>query len=159
MEVPNGSKPPESKDLFCTECGIVPHSRTVSLPAPYTGEHIRNPEIYGGQCDTMGFKKLRDLPDLPGAGEHSARKEKALREHPDNASAADRREVLRQAGKTAPSGADYASLFSTNEYRDASRERAHISRQNKAKRERAKAHKAGANINFRRDRCEGDPKI
>lgn len=160
VDVPHGTEPPKNRELFCSDCGEhITHNRTISLVAPYTGEHIRNPEVYGGSCDTMGHRRVQDLPDLPGAAEHSAETARKLRALPDNASHEDRRAVLREQGKTAPSGADYASLFSTNEYKEKERKRARDQKENALKRKRAKAHKAGANINFRRDRCAGDPKI
>jgi len=160
IDVPHGTDPIGTKALLCDSCdSIVSHARTISLVAPYTGDHVRNPHVYGGNMDTMGMRPVQALPDLAGAeghGEETARKLAAL---PDSAPNEERYSILRDRGKSAPSGADYASLFETSEYKACEKKRAHEQRLNGRKRKRAKALKSGAHVNFRRDRCEGDPAI
>jgi hypothetical protein len=54
---------------------------------------------------------------------------------------------------------NYRQLFSTSEYREAKREREAVKKENAAKQDRLKKLRAGANINMRRDKLPGDPKI
>ena len=159
VDVPHGETPPDTHDQVCPIHGVTPHDRTVSLPAPYTGEHVRNPHVYGGSMDTMGCKPTMDLPDLPGANEHSAETIAKLRQIPDSAPQEARYSVLREAAKSAPGGADYATMFETSEYKEVEKQRAHDIKLNKKKKERAAVLHSGGHVNMRRDRCEGDPVI
>lgn len=131
----------------------------MSAPAQYMGEKVLNPRISGGRFDTMGYVTPPSLPDLPGADEHSERVCADMGRLPENASKEDYKEVRRRHRRDSPSDADYAALFSTSEYREAAAERKRVVRQNAVKRERAAALARGDNINFRRDRVDGDPNM
>lgn len=54
---------------------------------------------------------------------------------------------------------NYRQLFETKEWKEARAEQKHVNALNAEKRERAAAIRRGANINMRRDRCAGDPKV
>jgi hypothetical protein len=54
---------------------------------------------------------------------------------------------------------DYATHFKSPEYQNAKQERKRVREQNKLKRARKAALDNGGNINFRRDKLPGDPKI
>ena len=109
--------------------------------------------------DTMGCKPTMDLPDLPGANEHSAETIRKLSKIPDHAPQEARYAILRQAAKSAPSGADYATMFETKEYKEVEKQRNHDIGLNSKKKERAAALHSGGHVNMRRDRLEGDPVI
>lgn len=54
---------------------------------------------------------------------------------------------------------EFKSRVKSPEYQEVRRARDAAKRENAAKRERARLIRAGANINMRRDRLPGDPKI
>lgn len=160
VDVPCGDNPPKTAELFCGDCDReIEHDRIPSVPAPYTGEHVRNPHVYGGQCDTMGCRQLPPLPDLPGAKEHERVTMQKLAALPKSAPQEERYSVLREAGKSAPSSSDYSTMFAKPEYREVERERVKVIKENAQKKKRAKALKSGGTVNFRRDKCAGDPVI
>jgi hypothetical protein len=111
----------------------------------------------GGQFDTLGYRSLPPLPDLPGADEHQQKLEADLHALPSDATRDDRRDVLDTHYNDAPSSADYASLFERADYKRAQKQRAKIIKENKEKQQRTAALNGGANINFRTDKCAGDP--
>ena len=159
VPVPSGEDPPSLSLQECNDHGYVEHTRTVSLVSRYTGDQARSPRQAGGRFDTLGYQSLPPLPDLPGADDHARRLQADLSRLPDNASHDDRKDVMDAHYNSAPHEADYASLFSRAEYKEAQRERAKIAKQNKQKRKRAAIADTGANINFRADKCAGDPII
>lgn len=155
-----GKPRPEHVDSACPECSADGHNAVVlSMPAKYMGERISCPMVYGGQCDTMGYKELHDLPDLPGQAEHSAKLSRVMSQLPDNASSAERKALFSEHCKDAPTSADYSTLFASPEYKAVEAANAKIVKENNEKRARAKAWKAGNPMNFRRDKCAGDPEI
>ena len=54
---------------------------------------------------------------------------------------------------------DYRQLFASPEWKEARREQKHVIGLNEQKRARARAAQRGQAINFRRDKCAGDPKV
>lgn len=155
-----GDRRPKQRIAYCMPCNEETEQDAImGLPAPYMGEKVCNPEMYGGECDTMGFKPMPDLPDLPGAEEHAEKVRQRMRKIPDNAPKHVKEAALNEAARDAPSSADYARLFETKEYKDAEKQRERIAKENKAKRKRAKAILSGENVNMKRDKCAGDPAI
>lgn len=161
VPVPHGEDTPGEAFVHCADCGdSTAHERQMSLPAPYMGEKVLNPSVRGGNYDTMGHKALPDLPDLPGAAEHSEKLGRALSAVPDGPRRDDaRRDVMAAHLKTAPSGADYATMFASPAYKEAEAAQAPVIAENKSKRARAAAIANGENVNMRRDRALGDPNI
>lgn len=53
---------------------------------------------------------------------------------------------------------NYSQLFASRDYREAQKTRSVEHSQNLAKRKRLAAYKRGEQVNFKRDRCPGDPK-
>jgi len=157
--IPSGGERPEIAVFECPLCGDVPHHSVMGMPAPYMGEKVLNPMMYGGNYDTMGAVEPMPLPDLPGQAEHSAKIRRAMRALPDNATSADRKAAFADACRDAPSSADYATLFETSEYKAVEKANKRIDETNKAKRKRAKAIACGENVNMRRDKCPGDPNV
>lgn len=144
----------------CADDKETPHTRLISLVGPYMGEKVMNPQIMGGKHDTMGYRSHPvDLPDLPGQAEHQDYLASRLSELPANHTAEDRKAVLRDCQATAPSTADYNELFKRPEYREAERIIDRNKKENASKRKRAAAIAKGENINMRRDKALGDPKI
>ena len=160
VDVPAGSERPKWRSDWCPVCETHTHQDAlIGMPAPYMGERVCNPEMYGGEFDTMGAKELPKLPDLPGQAEHQAKLRQRMRSVPDTASRAEAQAAFAEASKDAPSSADYASLFASKEYKHAEAERARIKKQNEQKRARAAAMRRGENVNMKRDKCAGDPNI
>ena len=158
--VPQGDPRPSTTCCDCPACGdTCPHDSVLGLPAPYMGEKILNPQMFGGAYDTMGARELHDLPDLPGQQEHSAKLRAAMSQLPDNATSQERKAVFSEACKDAPSSADYETMFQSPEYKEKSAANEQIKKENKAKQTRAKAIARGENINMRRDKCPGDPNM
>lgn len=162
VDVPNGEKPPKETKIYC-DCrpnhplGIF-HKRVVSKPARYMGECYCAPQVNGGEFDTMGMKELLPTPDLPGQDKYQELVAKRMEGVRENASPDEVRQAFRDATKDAPSSSDYAALFQTSEYKEARRVNEKIKEENKQKRKRAAALKKGENINFKKDKCLGDPK-
>lgn len=160
IDVPIGQDRPESMTFRCHECNAdTTHHSIIGLPAPYMGEKVLNPQMYGGEYDTMGHREPMPLPDLPGQAEHSAKIRAEMSKLPDNATSADRKRAFSEACKDAPSSADYSTLFNTPEYKETEAINKKIDKENKAKRKRAAAIARGENINMRRDKVAGDPNI
>lgn len=158
--VSSGTARPKSGVFVCPSCeDETTHESVIGLTAPYMGEKVLNPEMYGGTCDTMGAVQHMPLPDLPGQEEHSAKIRKAMSQLPDSASSKERKSVFSEACKDAPSSADYQSLFSKPEYKEVEAVNDKITKENTAKRKRAKAMRRGENVNMRRDKCPGDPNM
>ena len=158
-EIPHG-KLPRSVTFECPYCEeTVRQRRLISLPAPYMGEKNLSPIVKGGSFDTVGHRKLPDLPDLPGAKEHSAKTQAALRALPPNATQGDRQATILKAGKDAPRASDYMALFNKPEYKEAESARKQVAKQNADKKKRHRALTRGENVNFRRDKALGDPKM
>lgn len=117
------------------------------------GEKNLSPVISGGRFDTAGYAALPAYPDMPGEAEYSARLNKALERNP----VADRYAVMRSMLNEAPSASDYAAHMDKPECREIKAERKRISKQNRQKQRRLAAAKRGEQVNFRRDKCAGDP--
>ena len=161
VDVPVGGERPSTHRFSCPGCNgeLTLHHSVIGLPAPYMGEKILNPQMFGGNFDTMGAREFEPLPDLPGQEEHSAKIRKAMSQLPDTATSQERKAAFSDACRDAPTSADYSSMFSKPEYKEVEQVNAEIAKQNKAKRKRAKAISRGENVNMRRDKCPGDPKI
>lgn len=72
----DNEKPPEEIQLFCRVCEEFKlHARLLSLPAPYMGEKVCNPQVHGGKFDTMGEAPVPSLPELPAGSDTSAYRE------------------------------------------------------------------------------------
>lgn len=146
--------------IDCDECGeATRHEWRMSMPAPYTGEQVRNPICHGGEFDTVGKEKPPRLPEFQAHQEHTRKLTAAIAQLPDNASDKEIRAVHREVGKDAPSMADWRSHISKPEWKETKAERDQVKKRNKVKRERLAALKAGGTVNMRRDKVAGDPKI
>lgn len=61
--VPSGSSVPTEHLWPCDMCEAETlHDRVLSLPAPYMGERVYNPQVAGGKFDTLGHKIGPSLP-------------------------------------------------------------------------------------------------
>lgn len=136
VDVPHGELPPRTAELPCLECDeMTEHDKVISLVAAYMGEKMLNPIVHGGKFDTAGRRELPSMPafdNLPPDASISARKERVDA---------------------------YRERFQSNEWREMKRERAAIRAENAQKRQRLAAIARGDNINMRRDKCAGDPKV
>ena len=111
------------------------HRQIISLTAEYHGERVLNPIVHGGSYDTAGTRELPTmdaLPSLPKDASKDARK--------------DQIEAYRQR-------------FSSPEWKDLKSQQASIQKDNVGKRQRLQAINNGENINMRRDKLPGDPKV
>lgn len=126
-----------------------------ALPARYMGEKNLSPMVSGGRFDTTGHASLPEYPDMPGEADYSARLNRALARNP----VGDHTAVMRSMANDAPSLSDYAAHLSKPECREVKAERKRIAKQNAQKRRRLDAAKRGENVNFRRDKCAGDPAL
>lgn len=71
--VPFGEDPQDDYDLDCTNCQtMTSHQRAVSPPALYTYDRPWAPVVMGGKFDTMGYRKLPDMPELPDNADFDA---------------------------------------------------------------------------------------
>lgn len=111
------------------------HIRVVSLIAEYHGEKSLNVEVHGGQFDTAGSRAFKTMAEIPEPKNMEDR--------------ADRRAHIEA----------YKERFASSEWKEMKKENASIARENAAKQKRLAAIKSGANINMRRDKLPGDPKI
>lgn len=161
VDTPRGESPSKITQGDCETCeATTSFERRLSLPAPYMGERVLNPVMHGGRFDTAGMRDLPDLPDLPGETERQAKvAAKIDAMGVDKMPARERSRAIVGASSDAPSSNDYRSLFESREYKRAKRDRELINSENAEKRKRHAAIKRGENINMRRDRCKGDPKI
>ncbi len=76
VEVPHGEECPVLIQDECKSCGqAMTLERRLSLPAPYMGESVCNPQMHGGRFDTMGMRALPPLPDLPAGADGEAYKQ------------------------------------------------------------------------------------
>lgn len=145
--------------LDCIMCEIkTEHRRLPSLFAPYMGEHVFNPEVVGGKFDTMGNGRVQRMPEFRAAKEHDAKLSSAVKDLPPDAPRDQVREAMRSAGP-GPSAADWREHLKKPEVKEAKKLAAEQRRNNRLKRARAGAIKRGENINMRRDRLPGDPKL
>lgn len=136
VDVPHGERPPKQAVFTCDICEEEQtFDRIVSLVAEYHGEKVLNVPVYGGQFDTMGKRALPSMDMLPTL--------------PADASASDCREQIDA----------YKERFASSEWKELKKERASIAKENAAKRKRAAAIARGENINMRRDKLSGDPKM
>lgn len=143
----------------CSRCArVVRHSRRPSLIARYMGEAVLNPIVKGGKHDTAGFAKVTRLPVFREAAAHDARLSEAVNKLPPNATRSDLIEATRSVGP-GPSLADYKVHMNKPEFKEAKKQQAEEKRNNRLKRLRAGAIGRGENINMRRDRLPGDPKL
>lgn len=158
--VDHGKRLPKALDAYCMDCeDTTKHDRLMGAPARYMGEKQLSPAMYGGTYDTMGARELEPLPELPGAKEHSAKMRDRLRLLPNNATKAERMAAQVEACSDAPTSADYAEHFKSREWRDVWARNQKTTRENTQKQKRAAALARGENVNFRRDKCAGDPKM
>jgi hypothetical protein len=160
VEVPHGSTVELGQILFCSLCGkYTLHSWRLSIPAKYLGECWCAPQIRGGAYDTMGEKEHIPTPDLPGQAEYQEKLAERLRGVREHASSQEFKSAWAEATRDAPSSSDYATLFSTPEYKEAVRVNNQITEENEGKKKRAAAIRRGENVNFKKDKCFGDPKL
>ena len=154
VDVPFGETPASRHELYCDDCDVVSwHDRQLSLPAPYMGEKNLSPIVRGGRFDTAGHAPMPSYPDMPGEADYQAKLGRALSRNP----AHDRDAVLRSMINEAPALEDYAAHMSKPECVEIKRERKRIGSQNAQKHQRLAAAKRGEQVNFRRDKCAGDP--
>lgn len=145
--------------LVCSRCGReTVHKRLPSLFAPYMGERVFNPMVSGGKFDTTGNAKVTRLPKFKDYVEHDARVEANIKRLSPGAGKEEVRAAVRAAGP-GPSMADWRDHLRKPEVKEAKRQRAEDVRRNKLKRARAGAIARGENINLRRDKLPGDPKV
>jgi hypothetical protein len=98
---------------------------------------------------------------LPGSIEHGKRMAQAVSAAYDAGCGNDAGAVcdaMRSAGE-GPSAADYETHILSSEYQEIAKENTEIDRRNNGKKTRLCALRKGENVNFRRDRCDGDPNI
>lgn len=159
VDTPHGEKVALLIRDWCYQCNdTVDHERVMSMPAPYMGEKVVNPIMHGGKNDTAGKKALPPLPELKGEAEYQAK----LGAEIAKASSGGREavnEVLERMSGEAPSSADYGTLFDSKEYKKAEKRRARAKAENDEKKKRLKAIRRGEQVNMKRDKCRGDPKI
>jgi hypothetical protein len=56
---------PRTMRSSCRSCRKrTTHERLMSAPAPYTGEKVYCPRVYGGKFDTMGYRSGPKLPEI-----------------------------------------------------------------------------------------------
>lgn len=158
--VPHGEPVPRQDVMECHACGqFCLHERLMSAPAEYMGEKVHNPMVSGGRFDTMGMRRLPKLPDIDGAKQHREAIERDMRALGPDYSKDMAQQVHDHHAKSAPTMEDYSYHFKTPEYVEAKRARRKARKENLEKQKRAKALRKGANINMRRDKCAGDPRI
>jgi len=156
--VGHGDERPRESIQHCDDCDAeTSHHSVMGMPAMYLGERILNPKAYGGQCDTMGFKEFLPLPEMRGEKEHSAKIRDRMSTLSPEAPKGDRDMAFSKACTDAPTAADYAAHFSRPEYKEIEKKNEQIAKENAQKRARAAAWKKGEQVNFRRDKCAGDP--
>ncbi len=129
------------------------------MPARYMGETNLSPPVYGGRFDTMGHAPMPEIPDLPGEAEYRARVKAKTDALGPRASWDEVHSTMRSMVNEAPSLRDYGEHMSKPETKEIVKERKRIGAQNARKQMRAAAMRRGENVNFRRDRLAGDPKI
>ena len=158
VDVPSGELPLKSYDMQCQACGdVCAHERLLSMPAPYMGERNLSPVVHGGKFDTAGKAPMPGYPDMPGEAEYQREAQARLATLPAGASWEDRKAAMRSVD--APSTHDLVEHMSKPECREIAKERKRIDGQNKQKQKRLSAARRGQQVNFRRDRCAGDPKL
>jgi len=124
------------------------------------GDRQLNPLVSGGDYDTVGEEAWRDYPELEGSSEHSDRLSAAWGAALDaGMSADDARKEARRAAGPGPSAADYATHFSKPEWQEVSQANDRIDECNDQKKSRLAAWKHGQTVNFRNDKCDGDPNM
>lgn len=134
--VKDKKRPPEKAMLACLTCRMpTRHARIVSVVAEYHGEKTLNPIVHGGAFDTAGSKPLPGMDALPSI--------------PLDASRADRKQQVEA----------YRQRFASAEWKDMKKQRASIMKDNAEKKQRLAALKRGENVNMRRDKLPGDPKV
>jgi len=155
MSVPSGELPGRTIETGCYECKrCTTWDRLISKPARYMGEAACAPVVRGGKYDTAGMRKLPRLPQLPGEAEHERRCSEVAAGISDPT---ERRQAVLRMAKEGPQAADYARHFASAEYRDAEKRRRRVARENRQKKKRLAALRRGEHVNFRRDKCAGDP--
>lgn len=159
VDVPSGTKEPTSTYLACAKCSVAyEHTRAPSLPAPYCGDKVFNPEVRGGKWDTLGGRSFVQAPELPGAEEHgrqtAATITQAMAEGVSDRALSD---IRHRAVQDGPSSDDYMEHWARPEIVETDRQNKIIGDQNEAKQRRKAALDGGANINFRTDKLPGDP--
>ncbi len=143
--------------LDCDICGEeTEQERLISAPAPYMGERLLNPIVRGGSYDTAGDAPMPSYPDAPGEAEHVAKIQSKLSALGQDAPQAERYEAMASVASDAP---DIISHMGKPECIEIKKERKRIGEQNIAKKQRLRALKRGENVNMRRDRLAGDPKL
>lgn len=96
---------------------------------------------------------------MPGEAAHGAETSRRLAALGADASGAARMEVFRDQARTAPSIDDYKAHNSKPEIREIKAKRERVKASNRSKQARAAALARGEKINFRNDKCVGDPRI
>lgn len=156
VDVPRGDVPAAKYELECDDCDTTTwQERQLSAPAPYMGEKNLSPLVRGGRFDTAGQAPMPSYPDMPGEADYQAKLSRALSCNPVE----DRASVMRSMINEAPALEDYAAHMSKPECVEIKRERKRIGGQNSEKQKRLAAARRGENVNFRRDKCAGDPAL
>lgn len=179
INVPQGEKPQKTAEQTCPACDLTAlmDRMYLSAPAPYMGEKVCNPKMMGGNFDTMGGARAPTLPKFAPIEEHNKKvgeflssKASDLVRYEDadgkkmsaplaQVPTAVLHEEVKRAFPNAPRAEDLGDHVERPEYSELRGARKRVIARNKKKRQRAAALERGENINFKRDRCEGDPKI
>lgn len=176
VDVPSKEKVPLHSEQECPECGFEGLCELrLSLPSPYMGEIVLNPNINGGNFDTMGKKRAPALPEYAPIVEHGEKIQsflnspgevtyrddngKKVKTHISKAPLRVLHEEVKRNVPNAPKMEDAGEHLESPEYKEIRGARKRAIARNKKKAKRAAALARGENINFRKDRCEGDPKF
>jgi len=144
----------------CPWCGGVQGAdKLLSAPAKYMGECVRNPVCYGGDFDTAGHEMAPQLPRFDAAADHRRKLSAAIGALPSDASHDEQMAIHREHSRDAPRVDDWKGHFSQAGYGEIEEAREEVATRNKTKRKRLAALKQGGNVNMRRDKVSGDPKI
>ena len=138
-------------DIECLGCGHVhagliqamsgqPVPKRVNDDCPRCGKETRHDRLISCPAEYMGEK---DQSPIVKGGNMDTAGEERLPELPTL--------------PTMSHSDQYRDLFKTPEYKEAKRKRTVVSSNNKQKKRRLAAKMRGENVNFKRDRCKGDP--
>ena len=105
VEFPQGDKPPKVIIEQCAPCQKeTKMTRCLVLPSKYMGETVVNPMVAGGRFDTVGQRKLPDLPQMPEGLNASGKKD--FFNSKEFQSAKKRRESVKKQNKAKQKRAD-----------------------------------------------------
>lgn len=120
---------PDTAVIECPRCGPAQHTKVVSRPAKYLGDQADSPMVMGGNYDTMGYRKSK--LDMP--------------QPPDDWNDF--------------SASQVQDFFQQPEWKAWRDDEKRIAKEDKARRERTRLIKSGANIDVKHHPLPGDPKL